>query len=44
VPPSARAAPQAAAPITWIGTVESGPAALDLGPRGAALRGFEHEL
>lgn len=44
VPPSARRAAEAAAPITWVGTVEAGEPQLDLGPRGAALRGFEHEL
>jgi thiamine-monophosphate kinase len=44
VPPEARRAAEAAAPLTWIGTVESGEPELDLGPRGAALRGFEHEL
>lgn len=44
VPPEARRAAEAAAPITWVGTVEDGEAQLDLGPRGAALRGFEHEL
>lgn len=44
VPPAARAAAEAAAPLTWIGVVEEGEAELDLGPRGAALRGFEHEL
>jgi len=44
VPPEARRAAEAAAPITWVGTVEEGKPALDLGPRGAALRGFEHEL
>jgi len=44
VPPDARRAAEAAAPLTWIGTVEAGEPALDLGPRGASLRGFEHEL
>lgn len=44
VPPEARRAAEAAAPLTWIGTVERGEPQLDLGPRGAALRGFEHEL
>ncbi|HEV7774604.1 MAG TPA: thiamine-phosphate kinase [Conexibacter sp.] len=44
VPPEARRAAEAAAPLTWIGTVEDGEPALDLGPRGMALRGFEHEL
>ncbi|HXE46118.1 MAG TPA: thiamine-phosphate kinase [Conexibacter sp.] len=44
VPSSARRAAEAAAPITWVGTVASGEPQLDLGPRGAALRGFEHEL
>jgi len=44
VPPEARRAAEAAAPITWIGTVEDGEPELDLGPRGASLRGFEHEL
>ena len=44
VPPEARQAAEAAAPLTWIGTVEEGAPELDLGPRGAALRGFEHEL
>ena len=44
VPPSARRGAEAAAPITWVGTVEAGEPQLDLGPRGAALRGFEHEL
>ena len=44
VPPEARRAAEAAAPITWVGTVEEGEPELDLGPRGMALRGFEHEL
>ncbi|HYV17098.1 MAG TPA: thiamine-phosphate kinase [Conexibacter sp.] len=44
VPPSARTAAEAAAPLTWIGTVEAGEPALDLGVAGAALRGYEHEL
>jgi thiamine-monophosphate kinase len=44
VPPGARAAAEAAAPLTWIGTVEAGPAELDLGPGHASLRGYEHEL
>lgn len=44
VPPAARLAAEAAAPLTWIGTVSAGEPELDLGPRGAALRGFEHEL
>jgi thiamine-monophosphate kinase len=44
VPPDARRAAEAAAPLTWIGTVEAGEPELDLGPRGAFLRGFEHEL
>lgn len=44
VPPAARRAAEAAAPITWIGTVAPGEPELDLGPRGAALRGFEHTL
>jgi len=44
VPPDARRAAEAAAPITWVGTVEAGEPGLDLGPRGASLRGFEHEL
>jgi thiamine-monophosphate kinase len=44
VPPQARRAAEAAAPLTWIGTVEAGEPALDLGPRGASLSGFEHEL
>jgi thiamine-monophosphate kinase len=44
VPPQARAAAEAAAPLTWIGHVEDGPAALDLGARHASLRGYEHEL
>jgi len=44
VPPQARAAAEAAAPLTWIGTVEAGEPELELGPRGASLRGFEHEL
>jgi thiamine-monophosphate kinase len=44
VPPTARRAAEAAAPLTWIGTVEAGEPALDLGPRGEALRGFEHTL
>lgn len=44
VPPSARRAAEAAAPITWIGTVEPGEPDLDLGPRGKSLRGFEHEM
>lgn len=44
VPPAARRAAEAAAPLTWVGSVEPGEPGLDLGPRGAALRGFEHEL
>jgi thiamine-monophosphate kinase len=44
VPPAARLAAEAAAPLTWIGTVQTGEPDLDLGPRGVALRGFEHEL
>jgi thiamine-monophosphate kinase len=44
VPPNARRAAEAAAPLTWIGTVEAGEPELDLGPRGASLRGYEHEL
>lgn len=44
VPRHARRAAEAAAPVTWIGTVEEGDGELDLGPGGAALRGFEHEL
>jgi thiamine-monophosphate kinase len=44
VPPAARRAAEAAAPLTWVGTVEAGEPLLDLGPRGAALRGFEHQL
>jgi thiamine-monophosphate kinase len=44
VPPASRAAAEAAAPLTWIGHVEAGPAELDLGARHAALRGYEHDL
>jgi thiamine-monophosphate kinase len=44
VPPEARRAAEAAAPLTWIGTVEAGEPQLDLGPRGASLRGYEHRL
>jgi len=44
VPPDARRAAEAAAPVTWVGVVEAGGPGLDLGPRGASLRGFEHEL
>jgi thiamine-monophosphate kinase len=44
VPPQARRAAEAAAPLTWIGSVEAGEPALDLGPRGASLSGYEHEL
>jgi thiamine-monophosphate kinase len=44
VPPAARRAAEAAAPLTWIGTVEAGEPQLDLGPRGASMRGWEHEL
>jgi len=44
VPPAARRAAEAAAPLTWIGVVEAGDPELDLGPRGATLRGYEHEL
>ncbi len=44
VAPDARRAAEAAAPLTWIGTVEAGASELDFGPRGNALRGFEHEL
>jgi thiamine-monophosphate kinase len=42
VPPEARRAAEAAAPLTWVGTVEAGEPQLDLGPRGASLRGYEH--
>jgi thiamine-monophosphate kinase len=42
VPPDARRAAEGAAPLTWIGTVEAGEPELDLGPRGASLRGYEH--
>jgi len=44
VPPQARRTAEAAAPLTWIGTVEAGEPALDMGPRGASLHGWEHEL
>jgi thiamine-monophosphate kinase len=44
VPPDARRAAEAAAPLTWIGSVEAGEPGLDLGPRGASLHGYEHEL
>ncbi|HEX4804404.1 MAG TPA: thiamine-phosphate kinase [Conexibacter sp.] len=44
VPSSARRAAEAAAPLTWVGTVEAGEPRLDLGPRGVALHGFEHRL
>jgi len=44
VPPGARAAAEAAASLTWIGTVQEGPAELDLGPAGAGLRGYEHRF
>jgi len=44
VPPQARRAAEAAAPLTWIGTVEAGEPEVDMGPRGASLRGWEHEL
>jgi len=44
VPPVARQAAEAAAPITWVGTVEAGEPVLDFGPRGASLRGYEHEM
>jgi len=44
VPPDARRAAEAAAPLTWVGTVEAGQPELDLGPRGALLRGYEHGL
>ncbi|HEU4701028.1 MAG TPA: thiamine-phosphate kinase [Conexibacter sp.] len=44
VPPEARRAAESAAPLTWVGTVEEGEPDLDLGPRGMALRGYEHEL
>jgi len=44
VPPQARRAAEVAAPLTWIGTVEAGEAELDMGPRGASLRGYEHGL
>jgi len=44
VPPDARRAAEAAAPLTWIGTVAAGEAELDFGSRGASLRGYEHEL
>ncbi|HET6448263.1 MAG TPA: thiamine-phosphate kinase [Conexibacter sp.] len=44
VPPDARRAAEAAAPLTWVGTVAAGEPELDLGSRGASLRGFEHEL
>jgi thiamine-monophosphate kinase len=44
VPPDARRAAEAAAPLTWVGVVEAGEPELDLGPRGASLRGYEHEM
>jgi thiamine-monophosphate kinase len=44
VPPQARRAVEAAAPLTWIGAVEAGEPELDMGPRGASMRGYEHEL
>lgn len=44
VPPYARRAAEAAAPLTWVGTVAAGDGELDLGPRGVALSGYEHEL
>jgi len=44
VPPDARRAAEAAAPLTWVGSVAAGEPSLDFGPRGASLRGYEHEL
>jgi thiamine-monophosphate kinase len=44
VPAAAREAAEAAAALTWIGTVQAGLAELDLGAGGASLRGYEHEL
>ena len=44
VPPDGASRRGGGRPLTWIGTVEAGEPALDLGPRGVALRGFEHEL
>lgn len=44
VPPEARRAAEAAAPLTWIGSVQAGEPELDFGPRGASLRGYEHDL
>lgn len=47
VPPAARAAAEAAAPVTWIGTVEAAgedDAGVDLGSGAALLRGYEHDF
>lgn len=47
MPPRARAAAEAAAPITWIGTVEAtgdGEAGADFGSDDARLRGYEHDF
>lgn len=44
IPPAAREAAQAAAPLTWIGEVSAGSGLLLLGPAGpvTGLRGYEH--
>ena len=44
IPPAARDAAQAAAPLTWIGEVSAGSGLLLLGPAGpvTGLRGYEH--
>jgi thiamine-monophosphate kinase len=43
VPPDARAAAEAAAPMTWIGEVVAGPAGVELSAAGEApLRGWDH--
>jgi thiamine-monophosphate kinase len=47
VPPDARAAAEAAAPLTWIGTVAAGDPAIELRSAAGELlpgRGYEHEL
>jgi thiamine-monophosphate kinase len=44
VPPSVRQAAEAAAPLTWIGTVRHGAPDVNFGPQGAGLRGYEHRF
>jgi thiamine-monophosphate kinase len=44
VPPSARGAAEAAASITWIGTVTDGEPGVDLGSGAPGVHGYEHEF